>query len=119
MPLTPKASALFPLYRNCLFRSEERLDAHAQVAREFVDHLLRWRQGRVDTAMFKGELRRLRMYVLHYGAEVEVTPKPFEDFALVHTSLAGGAEIDADGHVLEPDWLWALASANAFPIFRT
>lgn len=101
MPLTAKADALRALYRNCLFRSDARLDTHAHVAREFVDHILRWKGGRIDSAMFKGELRRLRMYVLHYGAEVEVTPQPFDDFALVHTSLAGGAEIESDGRRLE------------------
>ena len=101
MPLTAKASALRALYRNCLFRSDAPAETHAHVAREFVDHMLRWKRGRIDSAMFKGELRRLKMYVLHYGAEVEVTPQPFHNFALVHTSIAGGAEIESDGRRLE------------------
>src|SRR5258706_11947812 len=88
---------LSPLIRNCLFRSDERVDSHQQVARELAEHVLKWRRGSVDTAMFKGNLNRLQVYLLRYGAEVEVTPRPFEDFVLVHTSLRGGAEIECDG----------------------
>jgi AraC-like DNA-binding protein len=62
--------------------------------------VLRWKNGMPDVAMFKGHLSRLSMYLLRYGAEVEVTPRPFEDFSLVHTSLVGGAEIECDGHKL-------------------
>jgi hypothetical protein len=44
------------------------------------------------------------LFVLRYGAEVEVTPRPFDDFALVHMSLRGAAEIDSDGqHVHIPE----------------
>ncbi|MDM0036878.1 AraC family transcriptional regulator [Variovorax sp. J22P271] len=100
MPLSTKADVLSPLYRNCLFRSDERVDAHDHVSRELADHLLRWKSGMPDVAMFKGSLNRLSMYLLRYGAEVEVTPNPFDDFTLVHTSLSGGAEIEVDGQKL-------------------
>ncbi len=93
-------SDLSPLFRNCLFRSDERVESHFHVARELADHVLKWRRGAVDAAMFKGNLNQLQIYLLRYGAEVEVTPRPFEDFVLVHTSLRGGAEMECDGHKL-------------------
>lgn len=96
----PRADVLSPLYRNCLFRSDERVDAHDRVSRELADHMLRWGKGAPDVAMFKGQVSRLGIYLLHYGAEVEVTPRPFDDFSLVHTSLAGRADIEVDGHSL-------------------
>ena len=79
MPLSGKTGALAPLYRNCLFRSSQRTESHDHVSQELVDHVLRWKHGAVDAAMWKGALSQLRMYVLQYGAEVEVTPRPFDD----------------------------------------
>ena len=100
MGVARRSNDLSPLFRNCLFRSDERVDSHSHVARELSDHSLKWRRGTVDSAMFKGELNQLRLYLLRYGAEVEVTPRPFEDFALVHMSLRGGSEIEVDGERL-------------------
>ncbi|MBB3181931.1 AraC family transcriptional regulator [Variovorax sp. Sphag1AA] len=100
MPISTKAEVLSPLYRNCLFKSDERVTAHDHVSRELAEHVLRWKSGMPDVAMFKGHLNRLSMYLLRYGAEVEVTPSPFDDFSLVHTSLVGGAEIEVDGQKL-------------------
>lgn len=97
MSLSPKASVLSALYRNCIFRSDSRADVHEHVARELSDHVLNWKQGAPDAALFKGEVNQLRIYALRYGAQVEVTPRPFEGFTLVHTSLAGGAEFECDG----------------------
>lgn len=99
--MPPKSGALAPLYRNCLFRSDVRVEAHEHVARELVDHALRWKQGAPEASMYKGQANRLTMYLLKYGAEVEVTPGPFDDFVLVHSSLTGGAEIESDGQRLE------------------
>lgn len=99
--MSAKPSVLAPLYGNCLFRSDERVEAHEYVARELIDHVLRWKRGRPDVAMYKGQANRLQVYLLRYGAEVEVTPRPFDDFALVHTSLVGAAEIEADGNRIE------------------
>ncbi len=42
-------------------------------------------------------MQQLEIYVLRYGAEVEINPRPFQDFAMVHMSLRGAAEIEADG----------------------
>ncbi|WP_206996383.1 AraC family transcriptional regulator [Trinickia mobilis] len=100
MSLSPKSEVLSGLYRNCLFRSDVRVSVHDQVAHELADHVLHWRRGAPDAALFKGKLNQLTVYALQYGADVEVVPSPFDDFALVHTSLQGGAEIEADGHTL-------------------
>lgn len=100
MPLSPRTPALSALYSNPLFRSDVRVEAHDHVARELTDHVLRWKPGAPNAAMFKGELNRLKIYALRYGAEVEISARPFEDFSLVHTSLGGGAEIECDGHRL-------------------
>lgn len=100
MPLSPNSEALSMLYRNCLFRSDQHAETHEQVARELSDHVLRWKRGAPDAALCKAELKHLRIYALQYGAEVEVTPQPFDGFTLVHTSLLGGAEIECDGTVM-------------------
>lgn len=100
MPLSPRTSVLAPLYSNPLFRSDVRVEAHNHVARELTDHVLRWKSGAPDAAMFKGELGRVKIYSLRYGPEVEVSARPFENFSLVHTSLGAGAEIECDGQRL-------------------
>jgi len=88
---------LSSLNGNCLFRSAERADSHRQVATELADHKLSWGRGVVDAALFKGTLSTLQVYLLRYGAEVSVSPEPFDNFALVHMSVRGGAEIETDG----------------------
>ncbi|MCC8393012.1 AraC family transcriptional regulator [Paraburkholderia sp. MMS20-SJTR3] len=100
MTLSTKSEALSALYRNCLFRSDNAADSHEHVARELSDHVLHWKRGVPDTALFKVQLNHLRIYALQYGAEVEVTPQPFDGFSLVHTSLRGGAQIECDGTVM-------------------
>ena len=100
MPLTLSSKALTPLTAQCLFRSDERVAVHDHVARELADHSLRWRRGAPDAVMHKGRTEHLHVYMLKYGAEVEVTPHPFDDFCLVHTSLVGGLEIETDGQRL-------------------
>jgi AraC-like DNA-binding protein len=100
MSLSPKAEVLSGLYRNCVFRSDSRADAHEHVARELSDHVLNWKQGAPNAELFKGEFNQLKVYSLRYGAQVEVTPRPFDGFALVHTSLSGGAEFECDGRTI-------------------
>jgi AraC-like DNA-binding protein len=100
MSLSPNAEVLAGLYRNCVFQSDSRAEAHEHVAREFSDHSLNWKKGAPKAALYKGELNQLKVYSLCYGAQVEVTPRPFEGFTLVHTSLSGGAEFDCDGHAI-------------------
>lgn len=94
----PPALDLSPLYRHCVFRSDAAVESHDHVARELSDHDLVWRNGRVDTAMHKASLRQTSMFTLRYGAEVEVRPRAFDDFVLVHMSMRGAAEVESDGH---------------------
>jgi AraC-like DNA-binding protein len=86
-----------PLVKRCLFRSDARVDTHHQVAGEFSDHGLHWCRGNVDTALYKSTVRQLKLFMLQYGAEVEIRPRPFGDFVLAHMSLAGSADIESDG----------------------
>jgi AraC-like DNA-binding protein len=100
MSMSPKAEVLSGLYRNCVFRSDSRADAHEHVARELSDHVLSWKQGAPNAELFKGEFNQLKVYSLRYGAQVEVRPRPFDGFTLVHTSLSGGAEFECDGRTI-------------------
>lgn len=97
MYLKRGSEELLPVYQNCVFRSDERVASHYHVANELSEHTLRWKRGAVDVAMFKRELQQIEMFVLRYGAEVEVRPRPFEQFALAHMSLRGAAEMTIDG----------------------
>ena len=100
MALSPKTDLLEALHRNCLFTSDKHVEAHDYVTRELTEHVLRWKQGTPDTAFFKGKLNQLKIFELRYGAEVEVTPRPFDGFTLLHTSLSGSAEFECDGHIM-------------------
>lgn len=85
------------VYQGCVFHSDEKVASHLHVASALADHDLHWRRGAVDTALFKASINRLQLMVLRYGAQVEVRPSPFDDFALVHMSLKGCIEFDCDG----------------------
>lgn len=50
----PNAEVLSALYRNCLFRSGVRMDAHEQVSAELAEHALSWKRGVPDAALFRG-----------------------------------------------------------------
>src|SRR3546814_553696 len=84
------------LQRNCIFRCESPMESHEKIAHELADHDLRWRRGAVDTGMYKVGVHALEMFMLHYGAEVEVRPRVPEGFALVHLSLKGAIDIISD-----------------------
>ncbi|WP_395065513.1 AraC family transcriptional regulator [Paraburkholderia silvatlantica] len=88
---------LSSLYHRCIFRSASRVDFHEETARELAEHRLRWREGDADTALHKVHLREIGIYGLRYGAEVEVTPRPSNDFVVVHWSLRGLVEMVCDG----------------------
>ncbi|AIY39308.1 Putative transcriptional regulator [Collimonas arenae] len=89
--------SLAPLYRRRVFQSSEKVDCHVQVARELSAHDLYWKGDNVDTALFKATIRQLQIFMLKYGAEVVVRPTLFQGFVLVHMTLSGVAEIEADG----------------------
>jgi AraC-like DNA-binding protein len=88
---------LAPLYRHRVFQSTRKVDCHAQVAKELSEHDLFWKGDDVDTVLFKAAIRQLQIYLLRYGAEVIVRPRLFDGFALVHMTLSGTVEIEADG----------------------
>ncbi|MFN3439577.1 MAG: AraC family transcriptional regulator [Acidovorax sp.] len=88
---------LSALQRRPVFTSDVRVDSHDLVAREFSDHGLKWCSGAVDTSLSKVRIRQLQLFMLQYGAEVEIRPRPFDDFVLVHLSLSGTAEMVSDG----------------------
>ena len=98
MLLQPAPSLdLSALQRRPVFTSRARVDSHDLVAREFSDHGLKWCSGAVDTALSKVRIRQLQLFLLQYGAEVEIRTRPFDDFVLVHLSLSGVAEMVSDG----------------------
>jgi AraC-like DNA-binding protein len=100
MQTISEALNLSTVYQGRVFHSNEKVASHAQVANELADHDLHWRRGAVDTALFKARVNRLQLLVLRYGAQVEVRPRPFHDFALVHMSLKGCTEFECDGQYL-------------------
>lgn len=89
--------SLAPLYRHRVFQSSKKVDCHAQVANELSEHDLFWKGDDVDTVLFKAAIKQLQIFMLKYGAEVIVRPRLFDGFALVHMTLSGTAEIEADG----------------------
>ncbi|GAB7528233.1 AraC family transcriptional regulator [Pseudomonas sp. 3A(2025)] len=84
-----------------VFTSHSRQESHRLLARELVEHDLSWRSGPVDTAFFRAVVGRCQLFVLRYGAEVEVRPRPFTDFVLMQMPLRGRASIECDGLTLE------------------
>ena len=62
--LSRKDDPLSTLYRHCLFRSTERVEAHDHVSHELIEHSLHWKHGVPNAAMFKGELPRERKSVV-------------------------------------------------------
>ncbi|VVQ13156.1 hypothetical protein PS914_05440 [Pseudomonas fluorescens] len=102
--LMPGVGAGLDLSRLCqtpVFTSRSRQESHRLLARELVEHDLSWRSGNVDTAFFRAEVGRCQLFVLRYGAEVEVRPRPFTDFVLMQMPLRGRASIECDGLALE------------------
>ena len=73
------------------------MESHSLVATELSDHHLRWQTGGVDTRLYKFDTPRLSLYSLRYGPEVGIFPTLYDRFSLVHFSLAGGIEVEADG----------------------
>src|SRR3546814_12259881 len=68
------------LYRQRVFQSHQAVRMHDAAARELADHSLTWRSGNVDAALYKARARRLTLFSFRYGAEVEIAPRPSEEF---------------------------------------
>ncbi|ABE31821.1 helix-turn-helix domain protein [Paraburkholderia xenovorans LB400] len=91
------------LYRQRVFQSHQAVRMHDAAARELADHSLTWRSGNVDAALYKARARRLTLFSFRYGAEVEIAPRPSEEFIVVHHSIRGAAELSVDGqHMVLP-----------------
>jgi AraC-like DNA-binding protein len=90
-------ASLASLYRRRVFHSTTKVDCHNQVARELSEHDLFWKGDDVDTELFKASVHQLQIFMLKYGAELVIKPKPFDGFLLVHMTLSGTAEIESDG----------------------
>jgi AraC-like DNA-binding protein len=88
---------LQPLYNNRVLHSRQRVESHSWIAEQLCDYGLRWRGGPVDTQVFQTGTPRLAMYSMQYGDEVDIAPTLYRDFCLVHLSLHGAMEVEADG----------------------
>jgi len=86
------------VYRHRVFQSHSIRQSQDYLRHALSDHKLRCGAGAVDVALHSAGSRRLKMFILRYGPEVEVQPKPFDGFALVQMPLRGSAEIESDGH---------------------
>lgn len=84
------------VYQRCVFHCNEKVASHTHVANALAEHDLRWQRGAPDTALFMARISRLQLFVLRYGAQVEVKSPAFHDFSLVHMSLKGSAEFECD-----------------------
>jgi AraC-like DNA-binding protein len=88
--------SLEPLFQRRVFRSDKKVDCHFQVTNELSEHEICWKGNNVDTELFKARIHRLEIFMLKYGAEVVITPEPFQNFVLVHMTMKGVAEIESD-----------------------
>jgi len=87
------------LYRHRIFQSHEKVDTHELIANELADHHLRWHGQKVDTQLYKFDTQNLSLYSLRYGAEVGIVPDIYRDFSLIHFSLSGAIEVEADNRL--------------------
>ncbi|MES2529749.1 MAG: AraC family transcriptional regulator [Pseudomonadota bacterium] len=86
------------LYRRPIFSSNDIEPSKEYLSHALVEHGVRCGAGSVDSSLYSAGSRRLQMFILRYGPEVEINPKPFDGFALVQMPLRGSAEIESDGH---------------------
>jgi len=88
---------LSKVYRSPVFRSRSSVESHRELSSALSEHRLRWGSGEVTTSLYRRDLQHSSIMILSYGAEVEVTPAPFEGFVLVQMPLRGTAEVESDG----------------------
>lgn len=100
MPAFAPSLDLSSLYRSPVFRTTSTEKSHHELSRAITDHQVRWGRGRVAAVFHRRELRSISLMLLSYGAEVEVRPAAFRDFALVQMPLVGTTEIECDGQSL-------------------
>lgn len=88
---------LSKVYRSPVFRSRSSVESHRELSSALSEHRLRWGSGEVATSLYRRDLQHSSVMILSYGAEVEVTPAPFDGFVLVQMPLRGTAEVESDG----------------------
>lgn len=88
---------LSKVYRSPVFRSRSSVESHRELSVALSEHRLRWGSGEVATSLYRRDLQHSSVMILSYGAEVEVTPAPFDGFVLVQMPLRGTAEVESDG----------------------
>lgn len=88
---------LAQLYRKQLLASQDRKGSYDAVSGELCDYRLLWRGGAVDVQVYGVESHGLSILSVGDGDEVTVFPELYSDSLLVHASLRGAMEVDADG----------------------
>lgn len=87
-------SELQPLYEApFLFASRDPHETMIAGSRALEEHALVWRSGQVDSFLRHLQLGHLSLYLLRYGAEVQVTSETCRGFVLFQVPLAGSAHI--------------------------
>jgi len=88
---------LSSMCREPVFVSHCAQETQNRMTQELAEHELNWHGESVDTVLYRGPVGRLELYALRYGAEVEVRPRPFDDFVLVQMPLRGSATFESRG----------------------
>ncbi|MEM8661852.1 MAG: helix-turn-helix domain-containing protein [Pseudomonadota bacterium] len=68
---------------------------HSVVARYLTDHdiQLRGNDGNLHAVLKRAQLGGITLNIMQYGCDVSVSPKPLEDFYLLHINLSGECDI--------------------------
>lgn len=111
---SPAQLDLTPLYQRCVFRSAVRSRYHESLRDSLNDHEVQWGAGTADASMWSATTPRLQLMALRYGSEVEIRPRPFEDFGLVQMPLRGSMQVEAGGvcHEVGPGQVAVLSSRD-------
>jgi len=111
---SPAQLDLTTLYERCVFRSAVRSRSHQSLRDSLNDHEVQWGAGDADAVMWSVATPRLQLMVLRYGSEVEIRPRPFEDFGLVQMPLRGSMQVESAGgrHDVGPGQVAVLSSRD-------
>lgn len=98
MGLSLGALDLSRAFQHCVLRTNRAAESHDCLSHALSDHVLDWHSDSVETTLYRARTPRLQAFVLRYGAEVEVRPRPFDGFAVVQMPIRGACAIEFDGH---------------------
>lgn len=91
-------ASLAPLYEHCALRSKEPVESHRLIAEGLCDYRIGWHaHAAVETVVHQLNAPRLLLYAMRYGDEVDLAPRVYEDFLLVHYARRGPIELWTDG----------------------